>query len=365
VADKNPMRWDKWRGNRWYKMVDGKRIYCRCREDLRLPPEQCTEQGSREAMRRWWVALQATKYRVSGSSGAPLAPDICGHLATYEAFLRTRIRPKSFANIQKFTAELAGFLPGKNIGSEVVTAYYHELSERELSQESRKKRLNFFRGFIRYLYQEEAIEDLPRNLDKYQIKVPQPKIKEFDTNMVVAMLNSLTNRHRLYCLLVLNCGMQNQDIAALTKRQVDLEGGTLRYKRKKTEQHKNVPEHQFKLWPNTLALMKELESSHPVLFLTTKRGTSLCTSVFKDGCSSIKDMISAQRKRLPPQYMTLKDLRTFGATLVGRHPSFAHYRIHYLEHAPENLADRHYVAFSQEVFDEVIMWLYRSVFDAV
>ncbi len=61
----------------------------------------------------------------------------------------------------------------------------------------------------------------------------------------------------MYALLGLNCGMSNTDLAGLKKSEVDLKEGTLTRKRVKTGDNDNVPIVCYKLWPETLKLLKK------------------------------------------------------------------------------------------------------------
>jgi hypothetical protein len=53
----------------------------------------------------------------------------------------------------------------------------------------------------------------------------------------------------------------------------------------------------------------------------------------------------------------LKLLRKTSATLIDGHKEFGRYKGHFLGHSPRPLADRHYAAPSQKLFDKVVTWL--------
>jgi hypothetical protein len=54
---------------------------------------------------------------------------------------------------------------------------------------------------------------------------------------------------------------------------VDLRQGRLVHKRVKTHGQSNMPTVEYKLWPETLDLLRRFRSGHPDLFLVSKAGT--------------------------------------------------------------------------------------------
>ena len=53
----------------------------------------------------------------------------------------------------------------------------------------------------------------------------------------------------------------------------------------------------------------------------------------------------------------LKLLRKTAATKLGQNPTYGRFAQYFLGHAPTTMADKHYVAPSQDQFDEAVAWL--------
>jgi hypothetical protein len=50
-----------------------------------------------------------------------------------------------------------------------------------------------------------------------------------------------------------------------------------------------------------------------------------------------------------------------GATLLGKHKDYGRFAPFFLGHSPRTVADRHYVAPSQELFDEAVLWMGKQL----
>jgi integrase len=124
------------------------------------------------------------------------------------------------------------------------------------------KRWGFFRRFVKYLWEKRLIE-MPRNVSSFGFEVKARKIKTHSPAEVRAVLSTLKPRLRLYAMLGLNCGMTSVDMGQMTKGMVDLDNGRIVRRRVKTGGHENVPTVDYKLWPETLELLREHRSTHP------------------------------------------------------------------------------------------------------
>jgi hypothetical protein len=145
---------------------------------------------------------------------------------------------------------------------------------------------------------------------------------------------------------------------------VDLQKGRLVHKRIKTHDQINVPTVEYKLWPETLDLLGKFRSDHPDLFLVSKKGTPLVSTVYDtDGEAHLKDMVVQQWRRYAAgQPIKLKNFRSIGATLLEEHAVYGRYASHFLGHSPRTVAGKHYVAPSQKNFDEALDWLRGRIF---
>ena len=104
-----------------------------------------------------------------------------------------------------------------------------------------------------WLWKEEKIDTLPRSLDDYaSIKRSKPQPKFFTVDEVKAMYAVASPRMRLYMLLALNAGFTQVDCATLTHDMIDWKTGTISRDRNKTAISQSC-----KLWPSTLALLKQ------------------------------------------------------------------------------------------------------------
>jgi hypothetical protein len=229
-----------------------------------------------------------------------------------------------------------------------------------------RKLWNYFRRFVRFLWSEGYIA-LPRNLNEriFTFGNRAKKIKTYPVDEVRKMLATLPDRLKLYALLALNCGMYGVDMAQI--RHKEYRNGRIRRKRSKTRHAENVPEVEYLLWPETRALLDQYPSTHPEYVLTSKTGTPLWESRIEDGKKKKYDLVGLQwhrgrgegRKTKPP--IPLKALRSVAATIIESHREYGRYKQHFLGQAPQTIADRHYSAPSQELFDEIIEWLRKQV----
>ena len=285
----------------------------------------------------------------------------------YLALLRPRLKVKSYKEIQLFMPTLVKVIGNDidAINEETVKVFWGHLSASGLGASSRKKLMGFFRRFVRYLWEHEGIT-LPKNLDSelFKVKVTTKAVKTWPLETVREVLGKLKPNLRLYALLGLNCGFTNMDIANIDKRTVDLQKGRLVHKRVKTHDQANVPTVEYKLWPETLDLLRRFQSSHADLFLVSMKGTPLVSTVYDtDGNAHLKDMVVQQWRRYAAELpIKLKNFRSIGATLLEEHPVYGRYTSHFLGHSPRTVASKHYVAPSQEIFDEALDWLRGRIF---
>jgi hypothetical protein len=136
----------------------------------------------------------------------------------------------------------------------------------------------------------------------------------------------------LYALLGLNCGFTNLDIDNISQGVVDWHRGRLVHKRVKAHEQSNVLTMDYKLWPETLDLLRQFRSSHPDLFLVSMKGTPLVSTVYDtEGEAHLKDMVVQQWRRYAAHLLIkLKNFRSIGATLLEEHPVYGRYASHFL-----------------------------------
>ena len=280
---------------------------------------------------------------------------------------KTYLEIRSFLNELKDhrTKVLFGNFDPKTITEEHVRGYYGWLLSLKVAENSKKKRQVRFKEFIRWLWREAVIANLPRNLDakEYQIEVSPQKIRSFPLAEISAFLKDLKNdRFTLYALLALNCSMTATDMATLTHEQVDWKKGYLIRKRTKLKKRANAPEVRYKLWPETFDLLAKWRSSHEDLVLTNTKGEPLeVKEIGVDGHLSINNAITRQWYWRKFKFQ-LKDFRTIGATLVRSHPTLSHLDTYWLANTPSGVTEKHYANESDDKFFELLAWMREKVF---
>ncbi len=216
---------------------------------------------------------------------------------------------------------------------------------------------------------EKALE-LPRNLNdkshKFESEDREPAT--FTTAEVQALLREARGVHRLILLLSLNCGMYAKDVADLKKYQIDFERGRITRRRSKTRRKKGSPKVSYKLWPETLALLREHLSAAPEpRALVTKSGqpwvwTETTLAGKKRKSDNVATIFNNLKKRsgMTGVDKSFKVFRKTSATRIGNKERFASLRILFLSHKPQEMADIHYVKAGRKSLDRAIMWLRRT-----
>ena len=190
------------------------------------------------------------------------------------------------------------------------------------------------------------------------------KIETFTVEEVrdlLAACDGFSERTKLYLLLMLNCGMYQNDIAELKTNEVGWSKGTLTRARSKTRQ-RHGPVVTYKLWPETLALLKKHRATGE-LALTTDEGNPLVRYWLENGVMRRYDAIQSAWSRLAAKMgvrkirLGMKHLRKTSASLLGQHPHYKFYANHFLADSPRSIADRHYVRPHDDEFFLALDWL--------
>ena len=126
----------------------------------------------------------------------------------------------------------------------------------KLAPYSARDRLADAKQFVRWAWELELLE-LPRILESksFAIAVTAPVVETFTSEEIRELLVASSETTKLYLLLMLNCGMQQGDIAELRQDEVNWETGRLTRQRSKTRKHNadKVPTVSYQLWPETFA----------------------------------------------------------------------------------------------------------------
>jgi integrase len=196
------------------------------------------------------------------------------------------------------------------------------------------------------------------------------KIETFTAEEVRGLLaacDGFSERTKLYLLLMLNCGMYQNDIAEMRRDEVDWSKGTVTRARSKTRERKG-PVVTYKLWPETFVLLKKHKAKQGDLALTTDEGKPLvCYWLEKEGEKAGEmrryDVIQSAWSRLAAKMkvgkirLGMKHLRKTAATALGRHPHYKFFANHFLADSPRTVADRHYVTPNDGEFFAALDWL--------
>jgi integrase len=161
---------------------------------------------------------------------------------------------------------------------------------------------------------------------------------------------------------MLNCGMTQKDIADLQHSEVDWDAGRIIRKRSKTRKHGAVPEVNYKLWPETVRLLRQERSKGqkgPVL-LNANGQPLLSEEVTAEGKYKKNDNIKSAFHRLQKKTKInkpLKSLKKTSATLIRGSDEFTSLESLFLGHAGGTIAHRHYAKAPQNLLDQAIDWL--------
>jgi len=196
------------------------------------------------------------------------------------------------------------------------------------------------------------------------------KIKTFKPDEFRALYSACVTKApktALYLLLMANCGMYQNDISELGEDEVDFRAGTITRPRSKTP---NGPVVTYKLWPETLELLKKFRSKDETILnekgsprmLVTGKGKPLVPMAESNGRMARTDNIRSAYRRLLDRLKIangkpLKLIRKTSATILGRHPQYKFYAQYFLAHSPGTVADRHYVEPSTQEFFAALDWL--------
>ena len=115
------------------------------------------------------------------------------------------------------------------------------------------------------------------------------------------------------------------------------------------------------MWRETFALLKKHSSpDHPELALTNRGGAPLRTESVKDGKYEKSDNVRSAFSRLARKLKITKSfkvVRKTAASKLATHDTYKSYVPLFLGHSPHTIADKHYAALSQELFDKAVLWL--------
>ena len=216
--------------------------------------------------------------------------------------------------------------------------------------------------FIRWAWENELIDNLPRNISSRELSIavnPQ-KVRTFSVAEIKMLLDNATERLKLYLLLMVNTGSLQKDIADLQAEEVDWMEGAITRRRSKTGNWENVPVVRYLLWTDTFRLLQKYGKRQGRVLLNDE-GRPLKQEFLRDGKLTKVDNIACSYHRLCDKLKIkkpkpLKLLRKTSPTLLEASP-YPQTARHFLGHSPRSVADKHYIAPDQNTFNKAVAWL--------
>lgn len=125
------------------------------------------------------------------------------------------------------------------------------------------------RSWIRWLVEQGTIES-PTNLTSRSFRFGSTvkRIKTWTVGEIQRTIGKATGKLKLALLLMLNCGMTQQDVSDLRDDEANWRDGRIIRRRSKTAHRESVPLGNYKLWPQTFRLLKQYRSGSERVLLT-------------------------------------------------------------------------------------------------
>ena len=212
----------------------------------------------------------------------------------------------------------------------------------------------------------------PANLASSEHQIPKgtPQVVTFTPDEVGVLLDLASPRVELYLLLMLNCGMTQQEIADIQADNVDWTAGRIRWSRTKTKRHA-PPTINYLLWDRTWERLQEFGNREGLVVCKQDGSPLIVKTVRYNEDGSYRDVRRAdsvvsnwrhlerraKRDHFGPDWSKpLKAFRKTGASLLET-SDYAELVDMHLNH--KRVARQHYLKPGQIVprFDEAIEWL--------
>ena len=275
-------------------------------------------------------------------------------------------------NLHRFLDWAGRTTPVDAINGAVIQDFHAHLLKQihanTLSSDTARDRLNDTIAFVRWMWQLEILKDLPRILIQksktlsISKKLSMPDV--FTIEEVQQLLAKAEKRTKLFLLLMLNIGAYQSDISDLRQGEVNWEQGTIRRKRSKTKRHRDVPTVTYRLWPQTLELLKQFRSPSGERVLVNQNGNPLVDRGIKsNGQAYTNDAIKNAFDRLKKKTgitKTMKLLRKTSATLIRSQADYRGLEDLFLGHSPTSMSDRHYAQPPEQLLAEATDWLGKA-----
>ncbi|MFC1596738.1 tyrosine-type recombinase/integrase [Planctomycetota bacterium] len=255
--------------------------------------------------------------------------------------------------------------------SDYRAALLQKVKEEKWSRPTASDRLSSAKSFIRWLWLVEAIPTLPRNMDAKStsllISRGSSEIVIYTRDEITTLLNRASNRTKLYILLAINTAATQKDIADLQNSEVVWDEARIVRKRSKTRKHDTVPVVNYRLWPETIRLLRAERAPGPSpRVLLNANGGPLWFDEMREGGRYVKiDNIKSAFDRLRRKTKISKSfiaLKKTSASLIRENERFSTLDTLFLGQAPNSIAHKHYAQDPQRLLDAALDWL-RGEYD--
>jgi integrase len=319
--------------------------------DRRLDPNPVPKDRTVKGQMESWVRLQHSRH-VAGKISA----------GRYDAYQR---------NVGVFV-EWAG--PSRDI-SEIdapkVRDYYdwlcHQIGAGRFSPAYARSLLNAAKNFVSRVA-ELGMIPLPGNLRSKDFTFDDAS-GEFDYYTVAEIRSLLAEcdrtslRTKLFLLLMLNCGMYQGDISDLKPSETDLEHGVIT--RRRSKRRKQGLRVTYKLWPETLELLRTFASTDGDHVLSSEDGNPLVSYQTVKAKLRRYDLIGHAYEKVRRRVGITKPIKVFRKTsahILDRHRVYRAFCPYFLAHAPRTVTEISYVGTPpEELFFEAIDWLREEI----
>jgi integrase len=331
--------------------------------------------------------LQQIQDGIVGLRGEPTAPAEKTVEAHADAWLKTQqalvaagqLAPDRATNVKMCLTHFKAFLgPQANIAgidSVKVQGFYLHCLEKVAARRRdpkdgwsvafAKETFAVAKSFVKWLWECGTIE-LPRNLigrKQFKFGSTLKKVPTWTPKEVRWVISEAPGKLKLALLLMVNCGMTQVDVSDLKDDEVDWKCGRIIRKRSKTANQEGVPVVNYKLWPETFALLKQYRSGTDRVLLTESGKPYIRKELVNGRLQKTDGFTSnyAHLKRRLKFTKPMKQLRKTAATLLESHETYGRLTAHFLGHSPRSMKDRHYAAPPQELFDKAVLWLGKQL----
>lgn len=330
--------------------------------------------GSQTATAAVWSDRFAREGDASGerSVGAASGRWVAGKLAKHTAgALSPGAAGRAKFSITKFVKFVGADCPVAAINHAVWEQWCYRLvgaaRQGTLSPATLKTEQGASRDFLKWCVTNSYLDKLPSNFDDRGLRVLDTSrhrdVIVFTVDQVKTLLAACEGKQlRCVLLLMLNCGLQQQDIARLEKSMVDLDQRTLTWQRFKTR-HKtaDAPVVVYPLWDETVSELRRWWSDDERLVLLNENGIALVREVMKGDKVSKTDAVRlAYLRLLAKTKLSLPPLRHFrktSASIISNNPKYYAYRYMFLANSERGIPDQHYVLKCKNTFREAVLWL--------